>query len=214
LAGGGLPWLRGIVLRRALLWRATRQLLVSGSPVLRLYNRLVVEAVERLRPDIVFVVKGEALGDEALRRIRDVVPEKGLGYFNPDEPRFLSLTMRYADAGFHVFTPCHQCLSLHRERLGGGRVTLLPFAAPRVVRGCGIRSRVALFIGSPYPERLRVVRGLLRRGVPLVVAGPGWRRLLPRSAPGVYGPGYVAATRLAYVVLNIHVSSDVGRSPT
>jgi len=211
LYGGRPGWLSGILLRRLLVSRASREHIIGEHPVLRLYNRLVVELVERLEPVLVFVVKGEALSVSTIGRLGELVPERHLAYFNPDDPRYGLLVGIYAGAGFRVLTACHSCLVDLRSRYGRGNVYLLPFAAKPLPRfSCSIRVPMAVFVGSVYPERLRLVRGLLRRGIPVAVAGPGWRRFVPGANPEVYGTKYLALNRVAYVVLNIHNRSDIG----
>ena len=207
----GRPGLAGGVALRRLLVSPLRERLLAASPCLRAYNRAVARAVERLGPDLVLVVKGEALSRATLRLLR----RHGapcLAYLNPDEPRYMSLTLLYREEGFTLFTPCRPCLLFLRRR--GARVFFLPFAAdidPAAEwPGCGVRLRAVALLGTMYPARLRAVRRLLRGGVPVVVAGPGWRLLVPGAGHGLYGRRYVAAIRAAYASLNVHHPSDRG----
>lgn len=139
------------------------------------------------------------------------MPTRRLAYFNPDDPRYRVLVDRYAKTGFQVFTACHPCLHVFRRIYGRDGVWLLPFASnPLSQFSCAIRVPIAVFVGSVYPERLRIVRALLQHRYPLIVAGPGWRYFIANTAPGAYGLHYLALNRLAYISLNIHVKDDIG----
>lgn len=205
-------WLAGVALRRLLVNPRLREHVIDSLRGLRRFNRDLVRLVERLRPDIAYIVKGEALSANTLRFLINALGEEHIGYFNPDDPRYAGVTSIYADNGVRLFTACEPCLYEMRRRYG--EAVFLPFAAPllaRRIRGrCGRMRPAVLFIGTMYPERLRAVRRLLENNVPLYLAGPGWGLVVPGVTGGIYGRRYVAITRLFRVVLNIHVSSDIG----
>ncbi len=205
------PWLASIARRRLLVSRA-RSLILNSVPCISAFNRHLLRIARMIRPTIALVVKGEALDYPVAYELRE--HSVCAAYMNPDDPRFTRLTISYADLGYRVFTPCRGCMAWFRER--GIEPIFLPFAAdiPPWAKwhGCSSsRLGIFVFIGSMYPRRFRVIRELLRRGLPVIVAGPGWDKVLPgRVSGGVYGTRYIALNRLALASLNIHIGSDIG----
>lgn len=209
-----LKWYKGIILRKILTNEVLKDRYIALVPWLRYFNRVTINIIERLKPSAAFIVKGEALLNNTVDKIMNIVGNGKVGYFNPDDPRFMNLTLLYGHKGLNIFTPCRSCLNYLKEHLG--KVTFLPFATPISLKKfpstCSIRVPKVLFIGSLYPERLRLIRILLRERIPLILAGPGWNAFMPQGKSHfkpIYGTKYYALHRIVYSSLNIHVRSDI-----
>jgi hypothetical protein len=157
-------------------------------------------------PDMILVFKSEMVSKRLLR----ILAESGarLVYYNPDDPRYGGLARSFVDKGlFDSYSQCKVSKDLHE--VGAGRVILLPFASPTYIpqnTWIGRKARLILFKGSMYPERLAVVRRLLREGLPLALAGPGW----PFKTKPLYGEAYEKIHKISLIGHNIHVRSDHG----
>ena len=210
LYGKAPGWFDGVLLRRLLISNAG-EYFIKYIKLLKFYNKLILLLADKLRPDLIFVVKGEAISSSTIKALTKLVPAERLSYFNPDDPRYVELVRKFADAGFRIFTACHPCVNELRIAYGRNKVVFLPFGAtPMPSFSCPPRAKVFLFIGSVYPERLRIIKALLRHEYPLVIAGPGWRYFIPGAGAGVYGMKYLVMNQVVYGVINIHNKEDIG----
>jgi spore maturation protein CgeB len=161
--------------------RAARRVARPASELL--LNLDLVRAVRTLVPDVVLVMKGPALSPVTLEALR--APGRSLVVYLPDDLRNpLNTTARMRGClplWDVVFTP----RPFAREELlqdGARRVESLPFAYdPFLSRppeeplseGDPLRRQIT-FVGATAPERVELLSGLVRRGLPVAVFGPRW----------------------------------------
>jgi spore maturation protein CgeB len=141
------------------------------------------EAVERERPDLLFVESARLGTDERWagngsgapgRALRDMIEWcRGEGipsvFWNTEDPSTSDLFVETAKIFDHVFTTSGELVPRYRELLGHDRVEVLPFAAqPRIHNpvnvSSGRRGEVAFagtYFGDEYPERAEQMRTVL-----------------------------------------------------
>lgn len=187
--------------------------------------RKLADAVEKARPDLVWVDQGEWFGPRMLRAIRQrsgvAVPIVNYAVDDPfggrDARRF---------AGFLRAVPGYDLLAVVRAenvaeaRARGARAVMQVWRsadevahAPRTL-DAEQRQRFAsevAFVGTWMPERGPFMVELIRRGVPLSIWGNRWQKAheWPQLAPHWRGPGldtdddYAAAIPAAKVNLGL-----------
>lgn len=69
LYGVAPGWFGGVLLRRLLILSALKEYVVRDLPAIEFYNRLAMRLVELFEPELVFVVRGEALSSTTLRAL-------------------------------------------------------------------------------------------------------------------------------------------------
>ena len=203
---------------RSLAARALRRAL---APFCRAqYNRRMLAAVHRLRPDLVVVYKGTAVAPATLADFRrrgvwlcHVMPDIRVeGHWSLD-PRIFG----YFD---HVFTTKSFGVAYFRERHGVRNVSFLPHGFdPHVHRPLApVPSRPVSFIGSPSPRKEAYLRRLADAvgWENLDVWGEGWggvrAGVLRRSVhgAGVYGDFYAAAVSGSRINLGLQHEGGPG----
>lgn len=168
--------------------RRLRLRLLTGAQVSR-YNRDLVALCKQIRPDFIWLDKPIFLWPEtatALRRAGATV----ICYIcdNPYgtlfEPWF-RLLRRSARRCTAIVVPRPSSVA---DFAGGGQVVLTPFAFEpfNEYPDPAVRPTVPLsFIGSPYDRRPEFLCGLAARGLPTLIRGARWDRVLPRPVPNL-----------------------------
>jgi hypothetical protein len=137
-----------------------------------LLARLAFTRIPSLRPmdpDLVLVFKGELVSDEASEEISG--SHRSLRRL----PLFCCVLSATNNLNYY-------------SRMGARAAYIIPWACdPEVLRRLLVPRRIALLVGTMYPNRLRAALAL--RGY-LEVRGPLWLPLL-RSGPPVRGEEYV-----------------------
>ena len=161
------------------------------------------------QPDIVLVLKGDALLPKYIENIRKSTGAK-IALWYPDDPRFFrSLVSHIAPRYDVVFTYSKNARMLY-ESISVSNVFRIPFGCdPFVHKGKLIQKGLlkrALFIGTFTPKRYLFIRKLISLGCPVDIVGPKWvfapKKLVVE--PPLIGPEYVAKMQSYSVVLNIH----------
>lgn len=206
----------------------------ASDAVIRFYlereNRKLVDWVRQLRPDFVFVVKGEFLLPETVDYLRSKLHVPCISY-QWDDP-FLSSQAhagfdRFRRANFeksmglfdHIFVFDTYYEAKIRER-GIQHVSYLPLATDeQVYQKAELTPQEATtyacdlsFVGSPYGNRIELMNGLAEYD--LRVYGDGWEGKLPELTRNYYaGKASGEKVRKIYaaskIVLNLHHPQSV-----
>lgn len=187
--------------------------LVVGAGV-RAYNRDMVGAAERSRPELVYVDQASYLSAATLRRLR-ATGAKLVHYtsemfdVHPWQYWRLARAVHLFDAHVVTHPPAFPWL---RAR-GAQKIVLTTFGydpsfhvpveltpEEQARFGCDVQ-----FIGHWEPTTERSIRALRDAGVPVRVHGPGWHRARSledrRTIAPLYGPEYVKAIAGAKISL-------------
>lgn len=154
-------------------------------------------ALQRQRPDLVLVFKGESLDPESIAALRPIHPARWINWF-PDSPHHLAMSLRLGAAYDRCFIFDTSMVERHRA-LGRTADYLAEGCDPayhrplRDSRGSG--SAIA-FVGTHEPARAAALDAV--RDLGLECWGPGW----PRGP--LYGDDFVRAFSNATVALNVH----------
>ncbi|HEX5004668.1 MAG TPA: glycosyltransferase [Gemmatimonadales bacterium] len=178
----------------------------GGDLVSRLDRELEVGA-----PDVVLVVRGEALSAQAVTTLRRAHPGTWVNWI-PDDLHGLAIVQHALPAYDLVFasgTDVQEALAGQLEK----PVHYLPLAAdPSVYKPMRSRDQYranVVFAGTATPRRERLLAELVEFG--LAVWGPGWRRTSLRDycrGEQLDTENFVRAYAGASVAVNIHRSAD------
>lgn len=174
----------------------------------RTMMRDVLREAACFRPDVVMIEKGELLGEEDVRQVRTIVPERAIvAHINPDDPfgdyskkwsRFLAAIPAY---DIHFVPKAANEAEYHEK--GAQAVVVYdrsfdPMLHKPVVLSDEERVRYGCdvgFIGSHAPHRERVLVELVRAQVRVAIWGNRWETgKYWRELKSVWrGPGQVGA---------------------
>jgi len=178
----------------------------GGDLVSRLDRELEVVA-----PDVVLVVRGEALSEQAIRKLRADHPGTWVNWV-PDDLHGLAIVQHALPAYDMVFAAGNDVA----DALGGSLsipIHYLPLAAdPSVYKPMRSRDQYranVVFAGTATPRRERLLGELVEFG--LALWGPGWRRTSLRDycrGEQLDTDNFVRAYAGASVAVNIHRSAD------
>jgi len=178
----------------------------GGDLVSRLDRELEIGA-----PDIVLVIRGEALSEQAIRRLRADHPGTWVNWV-PDDLHGLAIVQHALPAYDLVFTAGTDVAESLRETLEVP-VHYLPLAAdPSVYKPMRSRDQYranVVFAGTATPRREQLLGELVEFG--LALWGPGWRRTSLRDycrGEQLDTENFVRAYAGASVAINIHRSAD------
>jgi len=190
---------------------------------LQWFNRHILEACDRFRPDLFIALGGERVLPSTVSALKKRGTRTIL--WTVDPPVHFSPVLCGAPAYDHVFCQGTEAVDILRQR-GIKRLTWLPMAcAPahhyRVDPGQEGRAELShdvVFVGSHYPVRERFLEGLA--DLDLSIWGPGWDRLRKDSPlkccvraahtpPELWRKIYAAAK----IVLSVHFSDPHGVIP-
>jgi spore maturation protein CgeB len=174
-----------------------------GGDLLRRLER----ALDEHAPDLVLVLGGQALNEDAVDRLRGRVRARWINWL-PDDLRTISTACAIARPYDHIYAVGTDVAAEVADRLGR-TVDVLAFAAdPSVYRPIRTRDQYranVVFAGSATPRRERLLSELVEFG--LALWGPGWRKTSLRDYCRGEAPStaeYVNAYGGATVAVNIH----------
>lgn len=178
----------------------------GGDLVSRLDRQLEVVA-----PDVVLVVRGEALSAQAITTLRKDHPGTWVNWV-PDDLHGLAIMQHALPAYDMVFAAGTDVVEELGKQLDRP-VHYLPLAAdPSVYKPMRSRDQYranVVFAGTATPRRERHLAGLVEFG--LALWGPGWRRTSLRDycrGEQLDTENFVRAYAGASVAVNIHRSAD------
>jgi spore maturation protein CgeB len=186
-------------------------------------NLSLVRLAERMQPDLIVVTGGHRI----TRRALGPLIRKGFQVvlWTTDPPRADDVMRKTARHYHSVFCQGSEYVE-HLRASGIAGARWLPMACdPQVHRPVDLSAEErrrfgsdVVFVGSYYPRRAELLRGLVRCG--LSVWGPGWDALAagdPLRAcirgPGLGPESWVRIYSAAEVILSIHYRSDDDRFP-
>jgi spore maturation protein CgeB len=186
---------------------------------LQSYFSEIRQASKDFRPDIVLVIKGEALDSTTIKRVKEESHAKVVLWY-VDDPRYYDTIIRRIIGCFdYVFTVSPRAVSTYKE-MGVRNVECLPVACdPNFHRRLDLsnddRNRYScdvVFAGTYYRRRARLVNTLKKAGIKLRIYGDYWNPLWSGngSKPALSGPEMVKSFNAAKIVLNVHADSDIG----
>jgi spore maturation protein CgeB len=180
---------------------------LRGSDLVRRLDR----ELEVAAPDIVLVVRGEALSAQAVTSLRRDHPGTWVNWV-PDDIHGLAIVQHALPAYDMVFASGTDVVDALASRLERP-VQYLPLAAdPSVYKPMRSRDQYranVVFAGTATPRRERLLGELVEFG--LAVWGPGWRRTSLRDycrGEQLDTENFVRAYAGASVAVNIHRSAD------
>lgn len=139
-------------------------------------NRMLLDAVYRYAPDLMFcVLFRDELDPRAVKEVSEQTPTATFNWFTDDHWRYETFSRRWAPAFNWVSTTSAEAHGKYR-RDGFGHAILTQWACnPHLFRPLGLpRTRGATFIGQPHGDRRRVIAGLRRTGIAVETWGQGW----------------------------------------
>jgi hypothetical protein len=158
----------------------------------------LLEACREVKPDLVWIDKGQLVGPRTLLQLKEVSPEAVLVHYNPDDP-----FGAYGKAGWRTFLRALPCYDIHfvtrQENIGEYRA-LGARTVIRAQRGFCPDTHKPLnlvgsereelggrigFIGSYEEKRSEALRRLAHAGLAVRVWGDGWERM--RDVPAKLG---------------------------
>ena len=143
----------------------------------RKMNQMLVEAVYRYAPELMFVVLFEnELDGEVLREISAQHPTVTLNWFCDDQWRFESYSCRRAPEFNWVVTTVRSCVARYHQ-IGCRNVIHCQWACNHFLyRRMNLPLRYDVsFVGQPHGRRGRVIDTLRRAGIRVSTWGHGWK---------------------------------------
>lgn len=182
------------------------------------FNNATKLLASQFRPDLVLVIKGEALLPDTLHWFSEKLKTKTALWY-PDDPRYFdSLSKIVSPYYSFIFTPAMRFVDEYRK-VGAKHAEFLPFACePSIHRriplsqgdiekfGCDIS-----FVGTFSWTRAKAIAALEAKGFRIKVWGAYWRYFKPRrniSGP-VSGRVLTKIFNASKIVLNVHQGSDL-----
>jgi spore maturation protein CgeB len=189
---------------------------------LRKFNLALITLARRFEPELVLVIKGEAVLPRTVDWLSQYLGAVTAIWF-PDDPRYFgSLSKVIARHYDYCFTPSQKFVPQY-EDAGSKHVSYLPFACePSVHKHITLSShdREILasdicFVGSFSLKRAKVISVLEKNGFKVKTWGPYWRyfRKSTESRGPLVGLEMARVFNAAKVVLNIHEESDMSFKP-
>ncbi|MCU0641461.1 MAG: glycosyltransferase [Candidatus Margulisbacteria bacterium] len=196
------------------------------NPILKYYlgkeNRELLAAVRRERPDLIFIIKGDHLFPETLRKIKSATNVPVVSYIW-DDP-FYSYAGIFADdyrrTNFAQGMPLYDYIFVYDtyyveqiRQKGIDRVSYLPLATDPQRYG-QIKVSAAekkefgydlCFVGAPHPNRVEIMESL--KQYDLGVFGDGWVKYFMDQGQKV--PAYYKGLAAGEKVLKLYLSSRI-----
>jgi spore maturation protein CgeB len=202
------------------------------TPAVFAFNRALLDAAERVRPDLAWIEKGTFVFPRTLRALR----RRGipLVYHNTDDTkkptakervhwRFLLRTLdeydMYVTSNLHNVDEFRRAgfPNVHHMELCANEAVQVPTPPDEALRA-RLGGPVG-FIGHWEPATERQLLHLVQSGIPLVIYGPHWEQAKSRDelavavrGRGVYGDEYAQA--IVSFDINIGIVSTVNRNHT
>lgn len=191
----------------------------SGEKIKRVRGERLLKAIESVKPELIFVLKGEGLDFETLGRIQKDYSVPMCNWFGDDPWEFPVFSGPASKYYTHFFTYDPFSVKLYRDA-GHQNAFHLPYgydtettasveltSQDKEKYGCEIS-----FVGTHYPEREEWL-ARLAENYSIKIWGRGWnntslKHLYQGSA--LYGYDMLKALKAAKVVLNLHKDFDKG----
>ncbi len=191
---------------------------LSRRILLQNYFYEIRQVSRDFRPDIVLVIKGEALDSTIIGQVKEECHAKVVLWYT-DDPRYYDTIINGIIRCFdYVYTVSPRAVSTYKK-MGVQNVECLPVACDptfhrKLELSADDRNRYScdiVFAGTYYPRRARLVNRLKKAGLKLRIYGDYWNLLwMSKGAkPAISGPEMVKSFNAAKIVLNVHADSDV-----
>lgn len=191
---------------------------IAQRTLLLQYKNEIRKVAAEFRPEVVLVIKGEAVDSSFMEEIRRNVGSR-IALWYTDDPRYYGTIIRRTIFCYdYVFTVSPKAVNTYRG-MGIKNIQCIPVACdPNFHKEVALDDRVrrryesdVVFVGTYSPRRARLVNALRKSGIGVKVYGPYWNLTLMRGGVGgpITGPEMVSAFNAAKIVLNVHVDSDV-----
>ena len=177
---------------------------------LKKINKEIIYLTKSFEPDLVFVLKGEAIKKETINAIKNQGIKTVLWY--PDDPRFFNTYVKYLAPNYdYVFASSQKALKNYKS-IGVKKASYLTFACePTIHKKLKINPKKEVtFIGSYMPSRIRLFKSLKKAPFNFEIYGPNWHLASIKSNPAVYGPEMVKVVNNSKINLNIHATRGYG----
>lgn len=172
-------------------------------------NRNLVTYLRDANPDAIIVFRGELISEHTLKSIKD---NFHVYLFYPDVFKFLnSISDR-----IYLYDTVFTAANIHKPYIdrGAKRVITVPWACdPEFHKFINDITKVykASFIGTAYPERRRMLRGLKN----VEIFGNYWWGFNRKCHPAVKGVEYVYTINRSLININLQTRASVlGDAPT
>jgi spore maturation protein CgeB len=174
-------------------------------------NEKLKEIILKVKPDLLFTVKGEIILPSTLDWIRNELKIKTVLWY-PDDPNwFKSLSRHIAPHYDYVFTASKRAINRYRK-IGVKNVEFLPFACePSIHKRINLspedkkryESNIS-FVGTYYPRRHKILSKL--KDFNVQIYGPYWRFFMrgKNIHKSVWGPEMVKVFNASKIVLDIY----------
>lgn len=184
--------------------------------VLRIKNKQLIQRALDFKPDLLFVMKGESVLPQTVRRIKEKTGAFALNYFQDDPQLFKSVSSRIAPAYDAIITSSIDAVDWYSKM--GIKAHWIGFACdPDLHRKIELTEDETkrfgsdiCFVGTYYPNRAKLLKSLA--GYDLKIWGKHWYRPLVGSrlyrkfmGGCVYNEDLIKAFCGAKIVLNIHL---------
>lgn len=191
-----------------------RERIITKIKLFNYFNNIILKTIEKYCPDCIFIIKGEIIAASTISSLISKFSNMKFIYFNPDDPRYTqSIGALYAYNNFIIFTPCKKCYRIYKKK-GARKVYYLPFGASKKNLKKPLppqrKKHIVFFAGAFYFSRLKIIKRLLSRKVPLLLSGPGWSKIfLNYKIKSIYNLKYILLLNKSLINLNIHHPTDI-----
>ncbi len=179
-------------------------------------NERIYSRIQRQKPDLLLVFKGELFPPKMATRIsRDLGVRTALWF--PDDPRFVNSLLSKIASSFELVISSAKSSIQALQQLGVREILHLPFACDPSFHRSLERAKTfdVTFVGSYYPERCRVLSKLTSFN--LRIWGPRWNLpWIPRELrkcvmkTDSFGENLIEILNRSKITINIHHESDLG----
>lgn len=191
----------------------------SGSYINKVRNESLLKTVREVRPEIIFILKGEPFSSETLSEIKKISSAKLINWFGDDPwefPVFSGKVCKYYDF-FFTYDP--YSVKLYNDS-GYNTAFHLPYGYdPAAASNLPLSQREikkfscdVSFIGSYYPER-EVILNQLKKKYEVKIWGRGWKNTSCKDiyqGNALYGYDMLKAMKCSSIILNIHKGYNRG----
>ncbi|WMT49132.1 MAG: glycosyltransferase [Thermoplasmatales archaeon] len=159
-------------------------------------NRILIEKVDEIDPDIILFFKGELISPKILSLLSE---NRSIYLFYPDTYKFKPLLKRELKHFKSVFTASNKKSFYYK--LGAKHVWTVPWACdPEFHKKINIQKRFDVsFIGTAYWERRKIIRRLSE----VEVFGDFWYGMGEHSHAPVYGNDFIKTINETKINLNL-----------
>lgn len=199
-------------------WNKTVRLL-SGKTVENKINKVLLETAEKVKPDMIFILKGEPVFPSTLLKLKKMTGAVLFNFFGDDPWEFSSFSGKRAPFYDLFFTYDPWSVKLYTQS-GYNHAYHLPYgydnnAAQNVVVTDKERKKYSCdvaFIGSYYDKRDEMLSRLSAK-FNIKIWGRGWKNSQSRDifqGHALYGYEMLKAMKCCKILLNIHRGFEEG----